>query len=105
MVACATTALAKHAYAVGFINHHTGIILLGKTNNFGQISHVAFHREHAVGDDELHLIFVALLQLLLKRSHVVVLIFQRIGERQTASFNNRSMVLFVPNDVVVASSE
>ena len=105
VVAGSAASAAEDADAVGFVDHHTCIILLCETHDLRQVGHVAFHREDAVGDDKLHLVGIAFLKLLLKRGHVVVFVFELLAERQTATFDNGSMILLVPEDIVLAACQ
>lgn len=63
MVYGAAAAGAEHSYAVGFVDHHAGVVLLGQTHDLGYVGHVTFHREYAVGHDELDLVGITLLKL------------------------------------------
>ena len=76
MVACAASTFAEHTDAVGFVNHHGGVVFLCQADDFRQVGHITLHREHAVGNDEFHLLGVAALELLFERLHVVVLVFE-----------------------------
>ncbi len=90
---------------MGFVHHHSGVVLLGELNYGGDIGHIPFHREYAVGDDEFHFVGFAALKLFFKRCHVVVLILERLGKAKAASFDYRGMVLLVPQDIVFAAAE
>lgn len=105
MVYGAAAAGAEHSYAVGFVDHHAGVVLLGQTHDLGYVGHVTFHREYAVGHDELDLVGITLLKLGLERCHVVVLVLQLLGERQASTLDDRGVILFVPQYVVLASGK
>ena len=80
MVAYSATSLAENSDAVCFVDHDACIVFLCESYDFWDVGHITFHGEHAVGDDELDLVGFALLELLFKRCHVVVLVFQRLAE-------------------------
>ena len=80
MVAHTASTFSKDADTVSLINHDAGVILVCQVHNVGKLAHVALHRENAVGNDELYTIGLTLLELSLKRSHVVVLVLERVGE-------------------------
>ena len=105
MVACAASLTPEHTDAVGLVHHDGSVVLLGQTYYLRQVRHVAFHGEHTVGDYQLHLVRLTLLQLRLKALHVVMLVLQVIGKRQPASLDNRRMVLLVQYDVILTSSQ
>ncbi len=88
-----------------FVDHDGCAVFLGQTHDFGHVGHVAFHGEHAVGDNEFELVGVAALELFLQTVHVVVAVFELAGERQAAPFDYGGMVLLVPDNVVFAASE
>ena len=90
---------------MSLINHDVGIVLVGQIHDVGQLAHVAFHREDTVGDDELDTVRLALLELCLERGHIVVLVLQGVGERETASLDDRGMVLLIPQDVVIPAGK
>ena len=76
MVAKTASAVTEYADTMCFVDHHSSVVFLLKLDNLREVGCVTFHRENAVGHDEFHLVFLALLELLFERSHVVVLIFQ-----------------------------
>ena len=103
MVAGTTTVAAEDADTVSLVDHHGGIVFLGQTYNLGQVGYVALHRENTVGHNQLHLVGVAVTQLLFERFHIVVTIFYRSRERQTAAFDNRSMGELVPQNIIATA--
>ena len=105
MVTHATSALTKHTDAVGLIDHDAGIVLVGEVHDVGELAHVTLHREHAVSNNELHAVGLTLLELSLEGCHVVVLVFERVGERQTPALDDRGMVLLVPQDIVLTPGQ
>ena len=105
MMANTTAAGTEHTDTMGLIDHHTCIILFRKLYDRLHIGHIALHRENAVGDDEFHLVGLTLLELLLKRRHIVVLVFQRLAEREAASLYDGSMILLVPENIVLAAGQ
>ena len=105
VIAHAATALAEDADTMSLVNHDVGIVLVGQIHDVGQLAHVAFHREDAVGDNELDTVRLALLELRFKRSHIVVLVLQGVGERETTSLNDRGMVLLIPQYIVIPAGK
>jgi hypothetical protein len=105
VVADAAAAFAEDADGVGLVDHDSGVVFLGKLDDAREIGHVAFHREHAVGHDELDFVGSALAKLRLKALHIVVLVFERLRERQPTPLDNRCVVLFVPDDIVFAAGQ
>lgn len=43
VVACAAAPFAEYADAVGFVDHHCGIVFLCQAHNFGEVGHIALH--------------------------------------------------------------
>ena len=84
MVAHTAAPFAKDSYAVGFVDHHRGVVLLGQTHDFLDVGYVAFHREDGVADDELDTVGVALLELFFERLHLF-----------SSSFNTPSAYSFI----------
>ena len=73
-------------------------------NDLRQFGEVALHREHAVDHDQFDGILRQCLEDTLQVFHVVVLIVQLLGERQTASVYDRSVVAVVTDDIVVLTT-
>ena len=65
----------------------------------------AFHGEDAVHDDEFHGILLATLEFELQVGHVIVLVAELLGHRQTAAVDDGGMVAVVADDVVVRTEE
>ena len=106
MVAHTAAVAAEDTDAVCLVNHKDGIgILLLQGDDFGQGSQVAFHGEDAVHDDEFHGILLATLEFELQVGHVVVLVAELLGHRQTAAVDDGGMVAVVADDVVVRTEE
>ena len=105
MVACAASTLAQNADAVCLIDHHIGIVLLGQTDDLGQVGDVALHAEDAVHNDELHLVRLAFLELTFEGGHVIMLVFQFAGIGKADAFNDGGMVKLVPDDVILAACD
>ncbi len=105
MVAYSATAFAEHSDAVCFVYHDACIVFFSEAYNLFDICDIAFHGEHAVGDNEFYFVRRAFLELFFERLHVVVFVFERLAERQAATFYYRSVVLFVPKDVVFSACE
>lgn len=96
-------AFAEDSDAVSLVDHNACIVFLREFNHFADVGNITLHGEHTVGNDEFHLVGVALLELLFERLHVVVLVFELLAERETAPFDNRSVILLIPENVVLAA--
>ncbi len=105
VVAYTTAAFAENAYRMRLVDHDCGIIFLGKLHNLGQVGNIAFHREHAVGNYQFDFVGLATLELLFEALHIVVLVLERLGERQTTTLDNRCVVLLVPKYVVLSTGK
>ena len=70
-----------------------------------ELAQVAFHREDAVHDDELHGVLGAAAEAALQVLHVVVLVVQRLGKRKAASVHDGGMVPVVADDEVVTGEK
>ena len=74
-------------------------------DDFWQISQIALHREHAVNDYELDSFRTAFLQLLLQVFHVVMLVYQASGKRQSPAIYNTGMVTLIANYIVFSATD
>ena len=80
MVTHTTPVLSKDSYAVCLVDHYRAVVLVLQLDNLGQACQIALHGEHSVDDDELHRIIGEFLEYALQVFHIVVLIFQLVGE-------------------------
>ena len=87
------------------VNHHLRVIFFSQTHYLRKICHVALHREHTVGNDELHFVGSALLELFLKRLHIIVAVFQRLREAEATALYDGGMVLLVPEYIVLTAGK
>ena len=104
MVTHATSLFAEHADAVCLINHYRAVVFVLQFDNLRQFSQIAFHREHAIDDNQLHSVVWKFLQYALKVFHVVVFVFQLVCKREASAVNDRGVVTVVADDVVFPSS-
>ncbi|CCZ38765.1 unknown [Bacteroides fragilis CAG:558] len=100
MITSTTSVIAQNSQAVCFVYHDIGIIFLRQTNDLRQIGYITFHTEYSIYYNQFHCIRTTLLQLLLKRFHVVVLKLKDGRKREATSFNNRSVVKFVTDHII-----
>ncbi len=105
MVTNTTTLLAKHTQTMSLVDHDGCVVFLLQLYNLRKGSQVAFHREHAVNDDELNLVGIATLQYALQVGHVVMLIMQLGCECQTTTVDDTCMVAVITDDIVVLANK
>ena len=105
MVAGAASFTAKNAQTVGLVDHKGGLVLVAEVDHLVDWSHIAFHRENAVGHHQFGSLDGAFLELTLKVFHIEVLIFHGSGEGDLLAFHDRSVVQLVEKDVVVPASD
>ena len=105
LVAETLTVGAKDTHTVGFVYHNGSFIFLCKGNDIFQGSCVAFHTENAVHYNEFDLVALALAQLALKVSHVVVAELEIVGGAEAAALYDRCVVTLVQQDIVVAAAK
>ena len=103
MVAYAASVVAEHAQSVGFVHHDGAVVLMLQLYNLRQVREVALHREHAVYHNQLHCLVGQTFQDVLQVFHVVVLVVQLTGKRQTTSVHDAGVVAVVTDDVVATS--
>ena len=104
MITHTTTVLSKHSDTMSLIDHDRTVVLMLELYDLRKLSEVAFHRENAVNDDELHCIIRQLLEDILKILHVVVLIFQLTCEGETTSINDRSVITVIADNIVLTTT-
>lgn len=105
MVTGAPSFVTKDAEAMGFINHEGCLVLVADVHELWDRSHIAFHGEYAVGDDEFGSFDGALLEDTLEVLDVVVLVFVGCGESDLFAFHDGGVVTFVVDDEIVAASD
>ena len=105
VVGSAATLMAQHTQGMGVIDHDVGVVLLGQFHHARQWHDVAFHREDAIGNDEFHLAWIAVLEFGLKAVHVVVVAFPNLTEREATAFDDGSMVKAVQKEIVFSATE
>ena len=88
---------------MGLVNHNGCIIFFSQLHNALHIGNIALHREHRIRNYKLGLVRLALLKLLFQRVKVAVTVFQLFAERQPQPLDNGSMVLFVPQYIILAA--
>ena len=102
MIDGAASLAAEHAGSVRVVDHHDRAVFFGRLAQAGQRADVAIHREDAVGDQQL---FPGLIlhagELLLGVGHVFVAEDENLRPRKTAAIDDRSVIQFVGDDVVV----
>ena len=103
MVGNATAFASENAQAVSLVDHKRSLIFVAQHLHFGQLSHIAFHTENAIGNYQLGGIQRTTLQHTLKVIHIIVAILQSVGEGKALALNDRGVVHLVKDDIVVAS--
>lgn len=96
---------AENAKAVCFVDHEGGLIFVAEVGHLGEFCYVAFHGEDTVCDDEFDCIFGKGFEDALEVFHVVVAIFEGLGEGECAAFDDGGVVEGVVDDVIVATCD
>ena len=86
---------AQHADAVRFVHVHARAVGLGQLQDAAQVGDVAFHAEHAFGDDEDLLVRRAVLQAALEMLQVVVAEAHRARRRPQRAFHQAGVQVVV----------
>ena len=89
----AVTGSTYHASRVRLVDHDEGVVFLSEVADFVHRSHVAVHREYAVGTDDAEALGLSLLQTLLELSHVGVGIAVALGLAQAHTVDDRGVVM------------
>ena len=104
MLGGATAAFAEDSGRVRVIDGEDRVILPGQRREIGQLGDVAFHREDAVGEDELATRSARGLELLLEIGHVGVLVDGRLalGDRlgEPSRIDDGRVIQLIGNDDV-----
>ena len=103
MVTDASSISAEYSDSMCFIYHDTGIVFVFQTDNFWQRSQITFHGEDTIYNNQFNGIGIAFLELFLQIFHVIVLVLELAGERQSTAVNNRGVVTFITDDIVFPS--
>lgn len=103
MVASATTLTTENTKTMGFIDHKSRLILVAKIDQFGDGSHIAFHREDAIGDDKFGSFDRAFLEDPFEIFDVVVAVFVGGSEGDLFAFHDGGMVTFVIEKEIVTT--
>ena len=87
------------------VHHDVGIVFLGQSHHFGQRNDIAFHGKHAICDNQLDGIRIALTQTQFQVFHVVMSIFQRLSKRKATALDDGGVVKTVEQQVVVTATQ
>ena len=88
-----------------FIHHDAGIVLVLQAHYLGQVGEIAFHREHTIYHDELHLVGFATLEHTLEVGHIVVLVVQLCGKAEATAIDDARMIAIVTDDIVILAHQ
>ena len=86
---------------MSLVDHDRAVVLVLELNDCWQISQVALHREHTVDDNELDSLLGQLLEHTLEVGHVVMLVVELTGKRETTAIDDTGVVAIVADDIVV----
>ena len=92
--------LAKHAYAVGLVEHEPGVVTPAQIVRRRQIENVAIHRENCVRDHQFASAFRGAAQLPFKIVHIVMTEAGEFAAGQQTAIDNTGMVPPVGKDPV-----
>ena len=103
MLGGAAAGLAEHAGGVRLVDDEDRVVLVRQLFEGGQVGHIAFHAEHAVGDDELIAGGLALGRVEHPRQlgQVAVLVDEPLGLAQADRVDDRGVVEGVGEDRVL----
>ena len=105
MVADTSSLTSEHAKSVGFVHHNSCVVFFLQFNDGGKITKVALHAEDTVHDNQFNAVGLALLELLFKVFHVIVLEFQLGGKTQSASVHDTGVVTVVTDNIVISVNQ
>lgn len=80
VVADSSSLTTEDTEAVCLIDHHRSVVLMLQSDDFRQVTDVAFHGEHTIDNDEFDRLGITLLQLFLQVFHVIVAILELLGK-------------------------
>ena len=104
MVAHASTFFAKHAKAMSLIHHDRAVILLLQSYYLWQVGKVAFHREHTVYNNQFNSLVWQFLENFLQVFHIIMLVFELMGKRESSSIHDAGMVALVTDNIILTST-
>ena len=105
MVADASPLLSEHTESVSLIDHYSRVVLVFKTNYFGKIGKVAFHRENTIHHDQFDSIRLAFLEFFFQIGHIVMFVLQLSRKGETAAIYDGSVHAVVTDNVIVTSRQ
>lgn len=98
---------AHEADGVAIVDHHRGVVLIGKRADFRQVGEGAIHAENLVGGDRdmVRTVFARLFEPSFEIGHVVVQIAVSFRFAESDTVDDRGMVQRVGNDRVLRPEE
>ena len=99
------TGRANHTSRVAFVNHHHSVVFFCEFANLVHWSHVAVHREHAIGGDDAEALCLCFLQALFKFFHVGVGVAIAFCLAEAHTVDDRSVVQRVADDSVAFAQQ
>ena len=96
---------ADHAGRVAFIDEHEGVVFFGEVADLVHGSHVAVHREDAVGADDAEALCLGLFETAFEVGHVAVGITVALGFAEAHAVDDGGVVEGVADDGVVGCEE
>ena len=105
MVADTATLASEDTKAVSLIDHQSGVVLIAEFDHLINLSHIALHRENAVGDDEFAVVGIVFLEETLEVFEVEVFVLIVGGEGYLLALHDGGVVALVEIDEVVATGD
>ena len=90
---------------MALVDHHEGVVLLGQVAYLVHWSHIAVHREHAIGADDAEALSLGLLEATLEVFHVGILIAIALCLAEAHTVDDGGMVEGVADDGVLVGEE
>ena len=94
----AAAGFTHHAGRVALVDHHEGVVLLGKIADFVERGYITVHREHAVGHHNAETLFLCGLQLALEILHIGIGIAITLGFAEAYAVDDRGVVERIADD-------
>ncbi len=101
----AAACLAHNACRVALVHHHQGVIFLCQVANLVHRSHIAVHREHAVGDDDAEALLLSRLELFLQVRHVGIGIAIALCLAQAHAVDDAGVVQGIADDGILVGEQ
>ena len=83
---------------MALVDHHEGVVLLGKIADFVERGYITVHREHAIGHHNAETLFLCGLQLALEILHIGIGIAITLGFAEAYAVDDRGVVERIADD-------